>query len=109
MVPVGMEVQEALHDHYWESLKIFEENFAAWEKRGELCPRIFGLVNKDYQIVGAGPMMSTDGPAELAWLDCMFVEMRGWRIALELPSDVDVSNECTPGNLFEVVKGEGAQ
>jgi hypothetical protein len=108
MVPVGMEVQESLHGRYWESVKIFEDSFAVWEKRGEPCPRVFVLMDKDNQVVGVGPMMPTDGPAELAWLDCMFIEMRHWRIGLRVPADIDVSKKCRRGNVFEVTEKEGA-
>lgn len=106
LVPVGMQVQEPLHAHYWNGVKTFERVFAAWERRGKRCPRVFGLLDEHNKVVGYGAFLPTDGPAEVAWLDCMFAEMRGWKIALELPADVDVSTECERANVFAVMNKE---
>ena len=85
MVPSGMAVHENLHPYYWEARGNYEKVIASWRNAGKPMPRGFILTDKGDQVVGGGLFHPADGSHEMAWQNCMFAEMRGWRVSVELP------------------------
>lgn len=106
MIPPGTDVQEPLHEHYWDSVDIFTKIIAAWERRGKKCPRAYGLLDINSEVKGTGVLLPTDGPAEMAWLDCLFAEMRRWKMGMEMPADIEQWEISSSGKLLAVVTQE---
>jgi hypothetical protein len=86
MVPNGTAVHEDLHSYYWEAQANYDKILAAWIKAGKPMPHEFLLINNCDRIVGGGLFAPTNGSHEMAWLNCMFAEMHGWRVSV-LPPD----------------------
>lgn len=107
MVPSGTDVQEPLWEHYWISFDCFTKIAAAWERRGKKSPRTFGLLDINSEVQGTGMLLPTDGPAEMAWLDCLFAEMRRWKMGMEMPADIEQWEISSGGKVLALVNKEG--
>jgi len=79
------EVHEQLHDVYFETLPRAEKAIAILREVGEKLPYVFGLLNAQDQLVGAGALAPSDGAHHVAWLFCFFLEL-GFRLCLPVPA-----------------------
>src|SRR5260370_42432719 len=84
MLPKGMAVNPGLHPLYWEARSSYDNILAAWSRAAKPMPREF-LLTDCGQIVGGGVFDPADGPHEMAWLNCMFAELHGWKVSVQLP------------------------
>ena len=80
-----MAVHTQLHAAYWDAYSSCQDAIAICRACGVPGPTAYVLVDADRHIRGFGHFEPQDGPHEMAWLSCMFIEMRSWRLALALP------------------------
>lgn len=68
LIPQGMPVNPDLHAHYWKLVETFSGMFDAGLK-----PSLYGVYQHG-ELVATGNINKADGPHEMAWFACMFVE-----------------------------------
>jgi hypothetical protein len=89
----GMTVHEELHAAYWDAYLNSQQAIAVCRACGVQLPTAYALVDINRCVKGHGRFEPHDGPHEMAWLSCMFIEMRRWRLGLALPEGILVPDD----------------
>jgi hypothetical protein len=94
MICGGTKVSEQLHAAYWDARVQSVNAIAACRAAGVTGPAQYALLDRHNRIMGWGFFDPSDGPDEMAWLTCLFLEMRRWKSALVIPKGVPTPEEC---------------
>jgi hypothetical protein len=92
-VPSGMLVNDKLHAAYWEAYSNCQQALESCQAGGLALPVNYILVDAEQLLRGYGSFDPQDGPHEMAWISCMFIEMRRWRLALAVPEGTPVPTD----------------
>ncbi len=85
LVKRGMPVHDQLHRAYWDSRDACARLIATCREAGQPQPLDYALVDRDDRVVGVGVLEEGDDADAMAWLACMFMEMKALRMAVSLP------------------------
>jgi hypothetical protein len=90
MIPGGMQVAEQFHQAYWDARTQAEMAMTACRTMSIKGPSQYVLVDINGHLRGWGSFNVSDGPDEIAWLSCWFLELRGWKCAFVVPKEVKI-------------------
>jgi hypothetical protein len=87
-IPRGMSVNPAMHEHYFGVEAHVRRVLEAHAAAGVAKPNVLVLLGPSRTVVGSSPLLDDDGPAEIAFLSCAFVELLGVNCALPIDDAV---------------------
>jgi hypothetical protein len=94
-IPRGMRVHQQCCDAYWDAHQLATDALGAFRAVGIDPPYPYLLVNKGNDVVGHGAFASGEDSDDMAWIACMFLEMR-LRLAFALPEGATPSRANLP-------------
>src|SRR5258708_498593 len=76
IIPRGTPVHEKCRDAYWQSRDGAVQTIEAYRNAGIEPPYPYLLANDQDVIVGYGAFHAADDADDMAWIACMFLELR---------------------------------